>query len=160
MMRVRNIRVRLTSLLLLVCCAPAKQKEAPRVEPLWTADLNQFSFASRPELSKSYNTRGNLGVVATASGEVICYFVTKNGDRVVQPHELSESDPFRLQVIAFDADSGKLKSSHDLPARHGRSSVMVNNEDNLIIRTGDFLTLYSREFQVLKQRELPRTKEL
>src|SRR5437868_8397213 len=106
MMHVRNIAVRLASILLLVSCAPAKQKEAPRIEPLWTADLNQFSFASRTGAPKSY-IRVNLGVVATASGEVICYFVTKNGDRVVQPHELSESDPFRLQALAFDADSGR-----------------------------------------------------
>ena len=74
-------------------------------------------------------------------------------------NELTPTDPFVLQFVAFDAKTGALKFRKQLPTRSGISSVMMNDEGNFIVRNGDFLRLYSPDFKVLRERKLEGVKK-
>jgi len=131
-------------------------------KPLWTTNLQPFSYASRPNPhyigGKPYinGKFADIGVIFRSADEVICYFVTKaTGGQLEQRSELETSGPFKLQIISFAASSGGLKFAKDLPAHAGVTSVMVNSEGRLVVRTADFLRLYSTDFASYAERLLP-----
>jgi len=135
-------------------------------QPLWAVDLRPFSYSSRPNPhyigGKAYigGKFVDIGVLFPTSDEVICYFVTKaDAGQLVRRNELTPTDPFVLQFVAFDAKTGALKFRKQLPTRSGISSVMMNDEGNFIVRNGDFLRLYSPDFKVLRERKLEGVKK-
>jgi hypothetical protein len=148
------------------CVLPLLQVQVARTPPIWTADLEAFSYASRPN---PHNIGGkpyidgkfaDIGVVFKSSDEVICYFVTQTGNVQLGHREsLEDSGPFNLQLVTLDAKTGNLRLRKELPARPHFTSVAVNNDRNLLVRSGDTLRLYSSDFTVLKERLL-ETKEL
>jgi len=100
-------------------------------QPLWAVDLRPFSYSSRPNPhyigGKAYigGKFVDIGVLFPTSDEVICYFVTKaDAGQLVRRNELTPTDPFVLQFVAFDAKTGALKFRKKLPARSGISSVV------------------------------------
>ncbi len=135
-------------------------------QPLWAVDLRPFSYSSRPNPhyigGKAYigGKFVDIGVLFPTSDEVICYFVTKaDAGQLVRRNELTPTDPFVLQFVAFDAKTGALKFRKQLPTHSGISSVMMNDEGNFIVRNGDFLRLYSPDFKVLRERKLEGVKK-
>ncbi|HJT01473.1 MAG TPA: hypothetical protein VJ756_20430, partial [Terriglobales bacterium] len=135
---------------------------------IWKADLHRFSYAARPNPhfigGKAYigGKFVDIGILFPKAGsnQVICYFVTKSdaGD-LGRREQAQNSDPYRLQVIRFDASTGLLKNHLQLPARFGISSVMSSYDGKFIVRTGNLLTLYTSGFKALKRRVLPNTGE-
>jgi len=151
----------LVACLALSCTIVPAQVDVARALPIWTADLDAFSYASRPD---PHNIGGkpyiegkfaDIGVAFKASDEVICYFVTHAGNVQLQRRErLEDSASFNLQIVAFDAKTGSLRFRKELPARPHFTSVAVNNDRNLLVRSGDTLRLYSSDFEVMKERLL------
>jgi hypothetical protein len=158
---------------LLACAlvaAPSRTsgERASETHPNWTANLNEFSYRLRPNPhymgGRPYigGKFVDLGVAAiTASNEILCYFVTKTDAGQLERREsLGAADPFQLQLVFFDSTTGRLKRRRQLPARSGFSSVMINNEGNLIVRSGNFLRLYSRDLVLIKERPLELTQQV
>jgi len=156
------------SVLVVLCIgADSKKSSGSEVPPLWIADLNQFSYASRPEphyIGGRPYIGGkfiDIGVAITALDGVVCYFVTREGvGQLVQRERLDDPATSRkLNIIFFDPESGALKFRKQLPTRSGFSSVLINDKGNFILRAGDFLRLYGRDFVVLKERKLDATQQ-
>jgi len=161
----RTIGISLACLVLMLSSIRMQAKDNG-TQPLWAVDLRPFSYSSRPNPhyigGKAYigGKFVDIGVLFPTSDEVICYFVTKaDAGQLVRRNELTPTDPFVLQFVAFDAKTGALKFRNQLPTRSGISSVMMNDEGNFIVRNGDFLRLYSPDFKVLRERKLERVKK-
>jgi hypothetical protein len=147
-------------LILLLARIPM-QVQIARPAPIWIADLSAFSYASRPNPhnigGKPYigGKAADIGIVFPNSNETICYFVAENQNvQLGHRGELEESAPFSLELVAFDLKTGTLRFRRELPARPRFTTVAVNSDGNLLIRSGDTLRLYSSEFKVLKERPL------
>ena len=129
---------------------------------LWTADLSPFSYGSRPNPNNIGGTPyvdgkfADMGVIFKSLDEAFCYFVTKpTSGQLEQRGKLETTGPFQLQLVSFVAQTGTLKYRKELPARAGVTSVIVNSEGRLVVRTGDFLRLYSTDFATYSERLLP-----
>lgn len=150
----------LRTLLLLLALAPfAAAKQAAQV-PAWSADLKPYSYADRPP--RHYYTGPffaggegyDSGVLFASANEVICYFATKSGRGFSRRDQLTASSPFQLQVLSFDAKTGALRYHKTLPSRAGQSWMGINAEGNFLVRTGDFVRLYSPDLTLLKEHRL------
>jgi hypothetical protein len=140
---------------------PLVQVQVARTPPIWTADLDAFSYSSRPN---PHNIGGkpyiggkfaDIGIVFPAPDETVCYFVTETQNlQLGHRGNLDDSASFGLQLVAFDLKTGALRYRKELPARPRFTFVAVNNNRNLVVRSGDILRLYSSDFKVLKERLL------
>jgi hypothetical protein len=155
---------------LLACHLELKAGSGPspdaRVTPLWTADLGEYSYGSRPNPryigGKAYvaGKRTDIGVIFGSRDEVICYFVTSNAGHLQKRDSGAASDPFQLQIVSFLAKTGAVKHRKTLPAHFGYSSVFANKEGNLIVLTGNLLRLYAADFsRVSAERTLPSSEK-
>jgi hypothetical protein len=140
---------------------PLAQVQVARTPPIWTADLDAFSYSSRPN---PHNIGGkpyiggkfaDIGIVFPASDETVCYFVTETQNlQLGHRGNLDDSAPFGLELVAFDLKTGALRFRRELPARPHFTSVALNNDRELLVRSGDTLRLYSSDFKILKERLL------
>lgn len=64
--------------------------------------------------------------------------------------------PLHLHVLLLDAGSGRLTREHEWGVSStDEAGILATNSGNLVIRTGDQVTLYSPDFEELRERELP-----
>jgi hypothetical protein len=119
------------ALILTIAVSSGKEPGSYTTPAIWSADLAAFSYALRP--SPRYiggapyaGRNSDVGVLFTSSGEVICYFLIRQAPgELVQRREPKVSDPFQVQIVAFDSGTGKPKYGKGLPGRFGDTPVQV-----------------------------------
>jgi hypothetical protein len=149
--------VRLGSILIWICSLAALYILPTAIsmpKPLWTAEVLEQEFAPiRDPLAAMMIQRDRPGVVFLDDDRLIVYEVDSTG-KLSSRTSPDISSAFRLHASIFSADAGLLESTRDW-ATHAHYSSVQSTAEGILVRTGDKLTLLSKEFQEIDSFTLP-----
>lgn len=127
----------------------AQSKPPDRPAPLWAAPVLQ-------EDQNTANPRGNdlSGVTFLDNDRLIVHEVDRTGE-LSSRTALDASSAFRLHVSILEASSGRAVSNKDWDTRAHNTSIRVT-KDGVLVRTGQLVRFYSKDFVDLQQVALPQ----
>jgi hypothetical protein len=122
-------------------------------QPVWRFDLKEVGY-HRTEYAKAKFYA--LSVVRPkisflGPDTIVAAFATGS------PKQPPVTGTWMLHVVTLDARTGRLKLHKTFPIAGHEAGIFVSADDKLIVWWGTTLTLFSPEFQIIKQRELPKS---
>src|SRR3989338_4420953 len=145
-------------------------KSAKQQAPAWSVDLHAFGSpgdSPREWPPRSWNWKGPLeppdtwfwqrGIAFTDENTLAVYFVLQQEPTQLPVRDSPQpSDPFQLRGIFFDATSGRVKHEQQWSTAAGiPSGIFATHDGRFVVLVGQHLTLYSSDFNPLKQLSLP-----
>lgn len=124
-------------------------------QPQWSVDLaSRARFDDDPEGIPA-------GVVFLTPERLLAYVVERPAKVSLRPRgQYVGPDAPRLHLMLLDAPTGRIVAEHDLPATgYHALRVMATDTGNFLVRLQNVLQLYSPDFRLLGQRDLPQPSQ-
>ena len=138
-------------------CAAGESKSRDCANPLWTdeviGDLSRARNVASPDLIDS----NRAGITFLDNERLVVHEVVLNTNDL-SSRQSSDSSPFRLRASVLDVGSGKTTASAEWGTRVRESSIQTTS-GGALVRTGETLRLYSRDFVQEKELTLPRSED-
>jgi hypothetical protein len=132
--------------------------QAPKVttkgSAAWVADLKTLGYPvhSKENFSRTFGVPPMT--LAFADPEhVVATFISSDAGTPSEPEGRPDSFRLRLHAIVFDSRTGKVETKRDWPTRNPNDGVVTAHNGKVVIRAGDWLTLYATTLEVLKERD-------
>jgi hypothetical protein len=139
------------------CCAGAESKSRDCATPLWTAEvIGNFSRA-RNVASADLIDSNRAGITFLDEERLVVHEVVLDASHL-SSRQSSDSSQFRLRVSVLDVGSGKSTASAELGTRVRESSIQTTS-GGALVRAGETLRLFSRDFVQEKELTLPRSDD-
>ena len=149
--------------LFVLCITALNAAQKPCQKPVWTANLADFKFrafklAKHPRNSLPKVWRTQQGAVFL-SPEVIAVYQVLKGEAPLALTSRQESGgggEFTLQIEFLDAKDGHvIHSMNAITSGSDFSGVSPTHDGKFIVRTGEVVRLYSKNFEELASKPLP-----
>lgn len=142
-------------LLLAVCCPMLAQDSRP--EPQWTVNLHESHGFQSFERAQSATWLKQQGLVFITPDRLAVYQVNQR----LSPLPLAQRDAhggagnFFLDLKILDAHDGQIVKSMRFPTSGAFSQVLAARNGNVLVRTGDILSLITPDSKIIAARPLP-----
>jgi hypothetical protein len=138
-------------------CGAAESKSLDCANPLWTAEVIGTFSPARSIASANLIDSNRAGITFLDKERLIVHEVVLDASRL-SSRQSSDSSQFRLRVSVLDAGSGKSTASAELGTRVHESSIQITS-GGALVRSGETLRLFSRDFVQEKELILPRSED-
>jgi hypothetical protein len=138
-------------------CGAAESKSLDCAIPLWTAEVIGNFSAARSVASADLIDSNRAGITFLDKERLIVHEVVLDPSHL-SSRQSSDSSQFRLRVSVLDVASGKSTAAIDLGTRVHESSIQ-NTSGGALVRSGETLRLFSRDFVQEKELTLPHSED-
>jgi hypothetical protein len=122
--------------------------------PLWAAEVLEDLSGARNLPNPELIDKSRAGITFLDEEKLLVYEVDVNSGRLSSRDNPDVSSPYRLRAWVFDIHSGKVIVSKEWGTRVRGSAIQVTS-GGVLVRTGELLRLYSRDFVHLRELALP-----
>ena len=128
--------------------------------PLWKLDVRALGYVPYTVHDAGINRRGPLGQFSfSQDDQIIVTFASHTLPGTLSRRDEPDLSGFRLHALFVNARTGQLLTTKEWPTSSLRSGIIPATKGNFLIVRPDRLILYSPDFQLLKELELPVARE-
>jgi hypothetical protein len=129
-------------------------REGAQPKPLWHFDLKEVGYHRTNYAKAKFYALSVVRPKISFLGPDTVVVAFASGD----PKQPPLTGAWTLHVTTLDARTGRLKLHKTFPIVGHEAGIFVSADNNLIVWLGATLTLLSPEFQTIRQRELPKSR--